>query len=112
MVAALVPALHASITWGVEEVRLVASLLQHRARAAGVVADPERVRRAATQLVAGQPVEPSAEPRHSQLAAAWFQRAVRATLPLAKGVTTDDPDGLATAAAALDPAILATSGSG
>lgn len=112
MVAALVPALHASITWGVEELRLVASLLQHRASAAGVVADPDRVRRAAAQLVAGQSVDPSAEPRHSQLAAAWLQRAVRATLPLAKGVSTQDPDGLAAAAAAVDPATLAAPAGG
>lgn len=107
MVAALVPALHASVTWGVEELRLVASHLVHRARAAGVEADPERVRRAAAQLVAGQRVDPSAEPRHSQLAVAWLQRAVRATLPLAKGVSTQDPHGLATAAASVDPSVLA-----
>lgn len=107
LVAALVPALHASVTRGAEELRLVASHLHHRARAAGEAADPERVRRVAVQVVTGQLVDPDREPRHAALATAWLQRALRATLPFAEGVRTRDPEGVADAAAAVDVRHLA-----
>lgn len=107
LVAALVPALHASITRGAEELRLVASHLHHRARAAGVAADRERVRRVAVQVMTGQLVDPDREPRHAGLATAWLQRALRATLPFAEGVRTRDPEGLAGAAAGVDVQSLA-----
>jgi hypothetical protein len=107
LVATLVPALHASITRGAEELRHVAAYLYQRAGQAGVTPDPERVRRAAVQIVTNQPVDPGHEPRHAPLATAWLQRAARATLPFAEGVRTRDPTGLAAAAARVDPATLA-----
>lgn len=107
VVAAAVPALHASISRGVEELGLVASHLVHRSRAAGVEPDLERVRRAAVQVVSGAPVDPGAEPRHRPLARAWAQRAFRATLPLAPAVATRHPERLAAAAAAVPPHVLA-----
>ena len=107
LVVTAVPALHASVTRGSHELTLVASHLVHRARAAGVEPDPERVRRVAVQLVSGVKVDPSVEPRHAPLAVAWLQRALRATLPFSGGVATRDPHGLARAAAAVDPSTLA-----
>ena len=107
VLAALVPAVHASVTWGAEELRLVASHLHHRARADGVEPDPERVRRVAVQILARQPVDPATEPRSSALVAAWVQRAVRSTLPFADGVHSRDPEGLASASAAVDVRTLA-----
>lgn len=107
LVVTAVPALHASITRGAEELALVASHLVHQARAAGVEPDPERVRRAVVQIVLGAPVDPATEPRYAPLAVAWMQRALRATLPFSQGVSTGDPDGLARAAAGIDPSALA-----
>ncbi len=43
------PAVHASVARGAEELAVVASHLVHRAMAAGVQPDPERVGRAATE---------------------------------------------------------------
>lgn len=108
LVVTAVPALHASVTRGSHELTLVASHLVHRARAAGVEPDPERVRRVTVQLVSGVPVvDPSVEPRHAPLAVVWLQRALRATLPFSGGVATRDPHGLARAAAGVDPSVLA-----
>lgn len=106
LVVTAIPALHASVTRGSHELALVSSHLVHRSRAAGVEPDPERVRRAAVQLLSGAKVDPSAEPRHASLAVAWVQRALRATLPFSGGVATRDPHGLARAAAAVDPEVL------
>ncbi|MGI8684880.1 MAG: hypothetical protein ACR2MO_07305 [Acidimicrobiales bacterium] len=101
-----VPAVHASVARGAEELAVVASHLVHRARAAGVQPDPERVRRAAVQLLSRVPVDPSVEPRHAPLATAWLQRALRATLPFSPGVATRDPGSLARATVSVDPATL------
>lgn len=106
LVITAAPAIHASVTRGAEELALVASHLVHRARTAGLEPDPERVRRAAVQLVGGAQVDPEAEPRYAPLAVAWFQRALRATLPFSPGVATRNPGTLARAAAAVDPATL------
>lgn len=106
VVVTAAPALHASVARGAEELALVASHLVHRARSAGVEPDPERVRRAAVQLVSGTPVDPTAEPRHAPLVGAWLQRALRATLPFSTGVATRNPSSLAHAAAAVDPSTL------
>lgn len=108
LVATLVPALHASVTRGSEELRLVAAYLHHRAHQAGATPDQARVHRAAVQLVTGQPVDPDVEPRHAPLATAWLQRAVKATLPFSEGVRTRDPEGLAAAATRVDPHSLAS----
>lgn len=110
LVVTAVPAVHASVSRGAEELALVASHLVHRARAAGQEPDPERVRRAAVQIASGTAVDPGVEPRHAALAVAWVQRAVRATLPFSAGVATRDPGCLARAAAAVDPATLAAQG--
>ena len=104
LVVTAVPALHASVARGAEELALVASHLVHRARAAGVEPDPDRVRRVAVQLLSGKAVDPGVEPRHSVLALAWLQRALRATLPFSPGVATRNPDLLARATSAVDPA--------
>lgn len=106
LVITAVPAVHASVTRGAEELALVASHLVHRARAAGVQPDPERVRRVAVQLLSGSSVNADAEPRHAPLAVAWLQRALRSALPFSPGVATRDPGGLARAAAAVEPAVL------
>ena len=108
IVAAAIPALHASITRGADELALVASHLVHRARASGVEPDPERVRRAAVQLVSGSSVDTNVEPRHATLAVAWLQRALRSTLPFASGVATRNPEGLAAAAATVPASSLAS----
>lgn len=107
LVITAVPALHASASRGSDELALVASHLVHRARAAGVQPDPDRVRRAAVQLLSEVRVDPAVEPRHAPLATAWLQRAVRATLPFSPGVVTRNPAALARATAAVDPATLA-----
>ena len=107
LVITAVPAVHASVTRGAEELALVASHLVHRARAAGVQPDAERVRRVAVQLLSGSSVNADAEPRHAPLAVAWLQRALRATMPFSPGVVTKDPGGLARAAAAVEPSTLA-----
>ncbi|MGH9177555.1 MAG: hypothetical protein ACRD0N_03240 [Acidimicrobiales bacterium] len=106
LAATLVPALHASVTRGAEELRQVAAYLHHRARQAEVTPDADRVRRAAVQIVTGQPVDPGREPTHATMVTAWLQRAVRATLPFAEGVRTRDPEGLAAAAGRIDPRSL------
>jgi hypothetical protein len=38
---------------------------------------------------------------------AWLRRAFRAALPFTAGVATSDPEGLAAAAADVDPTLLA-----
>ena len=101
IVAAAIPALTASIARGKDELELVASHLVHRARAAGVEPDAERLRRATVQLVSGGSVDPGTDPSHIPLARAWLQRGLRATLPFAPGVSTRNPEGLAAAAAAV-----------
>ena len=108
LVAALLPALHASVVRGAEELTLVASHLYRRARDAGVTPDRERVCRTAVQVVSGQNVDADDEPRHARLVTAWLQRALRATLPFAEGVSTRDPDGMAAAAADVDVRTLGT----
>jgi hypothetical protein len=107
ILAAAVPALHASVTRGAEEVALVASHLVQRARAAGIEPDPERVRRATVQLMSGTPVDPATDPRHFVLVGGWLQRAARGTLPFGGGGhRSHDPQGLARRAAAVPPASL------
>lgn len=106
VVIAVVPALHASVAKGADELGLVASHLVLRARAAGVVPDPERIRRVTVQLLTGAAVDPVSEARHAPLAVAWLQRAARAAVPFASGVATADPDALAAAASAVEPSLL------
>ncbi|HEX6419497.1 MAG TPA: hypothetical protein VFZ77_13435 [Acidimicrobiales bacterium] len=106
LVAAAVPALVASVTRGADELGMVASHLVHRARAAGVEPDIERVRRVAVQVVSRQQVDPEVEPGHGALVLGWLRRAVRAALPFTAGVATADPEGLAAAAGAVDPDLL------
>jgi hypothetical protein len=106
LVASAVPALAASVMRGSHELGLVASHLAARARAAGIEPDPERLRRAAVQLVSGAEVDPDSEPRHGLVAVMWLKRAARAALPFTSGVATSHPDTLAAAATAVDPALL------
>lgn len=108
LLATAVPALVASVSRGADELGLVASHLVSRARAAGVDPDPERVRRVAVQVASRRPVDPEHDPRHGPLVVTWLRRAFRAALPFTAGVATRDPDGLATAAASVDPADLGT----
>ena len=102
LLAAAVPALVVSVTRGADELGMVSSHLFHRARAEGIEPDPERVRRAAVQIVERRPVDPETEPSHGVLAFQWLRRAVRAALPFTSGIATTDPEGLASAAAAVD----------
>lgn len=104
LLASAGPAVYSSITHGAEELALVASHLVHRARAAGIEPDPERLRRVAVGLLTGKPVRPDHEPSHGPLALDWGRRAVRASLPFGSSVRTRDADGLARAAAEVDPA--------
>jgi hypothetical protein len=106
LLATAVPALVASVSRGAEELGLVSANLIARARAEGVEPDLERVRRAAVQLVSHRPVDPEVEPSHGGLAVIWLRRAVRAALPFTAGVATADPEGLARAAADVDPTLL------
>jgi hypothetical protein len=106
LVATAVPALAASVSRGADELGMVASHLIERALAAGVEPDQERVRRAAVQIVSHKPVDPETEPSHGGLALIWLKRAARAALPFTAGVATADPEGLAEAAASVDPALL------
>jgi hypothetical protein len=106
LLATAVPALAASVGRGADELGMVVAHLIERARAAGVEPDLERVRRAAVQIVSHQPVDPETEPSHGGLALAWLKRAARAALPFTAGVATADPEGLAEAAASVDPALL------
>jgi hypothetical protein len=106
LLATAVPALVASVSRGAEELGLVAGYLAARARQAGVEPDLERVRRAAVQVVSRRRIDPDTEPSHGGLAVAWLRRAARAALPFTAGVATADPDGLAAAAEAVDPATL------
>jgi hypothetical protein len=105
--ATAVPALLASVSRGADELGLVASNLVLRARAKGIEPDPERLRRVAVQIASRRPVDPEQEPRHGPLVVAWLRRAFRAALPFTSGVATSDPDGLAAAAADVDPTQLA-----
>jgi len=107
VVAAAGPAIYASVTRGADEIGMVASHLVHRARAAGMEPDPERVRRAAVQLLSGTTVDTGADPRHSPLVLAWLKRAIKAALPFGASVATPDPASLAAAAARVAPAVLA-----
>lgn len=104
LVASTAPAVYSSISRGAEELTLVASHLVHRARKAGIEPDPERLRRVAVELLSGQEIRPDHEPSHGPLAMAWTRRAVRAALPFGSSVRTKDPDGVARAAAEVDPA--------
>jgi hypothetical protein len=106
MLATAVPALVASVSRGADELGMIASHLVHRARAEGVDADLERVRRAAVQIVSHRPVDPEVEPSHGALVVQWLKRALRAALPFTAGVATADPEGLASAAADVDPTRL------
>jgi hypothetical protein len=109
LVVTALPALHASVTRGAEELNLVASHLVHRARAAGHEPDADRIRRAAVQILSGTSVDPDVEPRHAPLAVAWLQRALRAALPFSPGVGTRNPGALARAASMVDPSTLISS---
>ena len=102
LVVGAVPALLASVARGSDELGMVSSHLVHRARAAGIEPDLERVRRTAVQIVERRPVDPETEPSHGVLAYYWLRRAVRAALPFTAGIATADPEGLASAAAAVD----------
>jgi hypothetical protein len=106
LVATAVPALVASVSRGADELGMVSSYLVERARAHGVEPDLERVRRASVQIVSHRPVDPEVEPSHGVLALLWLRRALRAALPFTAGVATADPEGLASAAAAVDPVLL------
>lgn len=106
LVATAVPALVASVSRGADELGMVSSHLVHRARAEGVEPDLERVRRTAVQIVLQRPVDPEVEPSHGALAVQWLRRAVRAALPFTSGGATANPDGLASAAAGVDTALL------
>jgi hypothetical protein len=105
--ATMAPMVIASLSRGSDELGLVASHLAHRARAAGVEPDPERIRRVAVQIASGQTVDPDREPSHGPLLVAWLRRALRAVLPLSGGVSTRDPKRLAAAANGVDPTRLA-----
>ncbi len=107
LLATAVPALVASVARGADELGLVASHLVLRARAKGIEPDPERVRRVAVQIASRRAVDPEQEPRHGPLVVSWLRRAFRAALPFTAGVGTSDPDGLAAAAADVDPTRLA-----
>jgi hypothetical protein len=107
LLATTVPALLASVSRGADELGLVASHLALRARAKGIEPDPERVRRVAVQIASRRPVDPEQEPSHGPLVVSWLRRAFRAALPFTAGVATSDPDGLAAAAADVDPTRLA-----
>jgi hypothetical protein len=107
VVAAAGPALYASVTRGADEIAMVASHLAHRARAAGMQPDPERVWRAAVQVVSGTTVDTGADPRHGPLVLSWLTRAVKAALPFGASLATRDPRSMAAAAAAIHPAVLA-----
>jgi hypothetical protein len=107
LLATAVPALVASVSRGADELRLVASHLVLRARAKGIEPDPERVRRVAVQIASRRVVDPEQEPHHGPLVVSWLRRAFRAALPFTAGVATSDPEGLAAAAADVDPTRLA-----
>jgi hypothetical protein len=107
LLATAVPALLASVARGAEEVGLVASHLVLRARAKGIEPDPERVRRVAVQIASRRAVDPEQEPKQGPLVVSWLRRAFRAALPFTAGVATSDPEGLAAAAADVDPTRLA-----
>jgi len=107
LLATAVPALVASVSRGADELGLVASHLVLRARAEGIEPDPERVRRVAAQIASRRAVDPEQEPSHGRLVVSWLRRAFRAALPFTAGVATSDPDGLAAAAAEVDPTRLA-----
>ena len=107
LLATAVPALVASVSRGADELGLVASHLVLRARAEGIEPDPERVRRVAVQIASRRAVDPEQEPKHGPLVVAWLRRAFRAALPFTAGVATSDPEGLAAAAAEVDPTRLA-----
>jgi hypothetical protein len=109
LLATAVPAMMAAVSQGAHELGLVASHLAQRAEAAGAEPDPERVRRAAVQILSRRPVDPEVEPSHGALAFSWLRRSVRAALPFTSGVATADPEGLAAAAADVDPALLGPS---
>jgi hypothetical protein len=106
LAASAAPAVYASIARGLEELALIASHLVHRARAAGVEPDPDRVRRVTVQIASRRPVRPDDEPGHGPLVAHWARRAVRAAMPFSPGAVTRDPHGVAGAAASVDVAAL------
>jgi hypothetical protein len=107
LLATALPAVVASVSRGAYELELMASHLVLRARAEGIEPDPERVRRVAVQIASRRAVDPEQEPTHGPLVVSWLRRAFRAALPFTAGVATSDPDGLAAAAAEVDPARLA-----
>jgi hypothetical protein len=108
LLATAVPALVASVARGADELGLLASHLVHRARAEGIEPDAERVRRVAMQIASHRAIDPEHEPSHGPLVVSWLRRAVRAAMPFTSGVATRDPEGLAAAAAEVDPARLAS----
>ncbi|MEA2686316.1 MAG: hypothetical protein QOE93_1511 [Actinomycetota bacterium] len=107
VVAAAGPALYASVNRGADEIGMVASHLVHRIRAAGMQPDPERVRRAAVQIVSGTTVDTGADPSHGPLVLSWLTRAVKAALPFGASISTREPTTMAAAAAAVPPAVVA-----
>lgn len=107
LLATAVPAVVASVSRGADELNMVAAHLVHRARAAGVEPDLERVRRVAVQILSHHTVDPDTEPSHGRLAWTWIRRAGRAALPFTSGVATADPEGLAHAASGVDTSTLA-----
>jgi hypothetical protein len=108
IVAGLVPALVASVSRGADELGMVASHLIRRTRDAGLEPDPERVRRAAVQVLSGAPIDPDVEPGQGALIVAWLRRAFRSALPFSSGIATRDPEGVAAVAADVDPKLVAT----
>jgi hypothetical protein len=108
IMAGLVPALIASVSRGADELGMIASHLIRRTRDAGLEPDPERLRRAAVQVLSGAPIDPDVEPGQAALVVAWLRRAFRSALPFASGIATRDPEGLAAVAAEVDPKQVAT----
>ena len=97
-----IPALYSSIADGLDDLGALASFLVRRAEREGDVADADRVRRVAVQLLDGVDVDPDTEPEHDRLLWSWLRRSLRRSLPFGRRAGRIDVKRLAARAASVD----------
>jgi hypothetical protein len=107
MLATGLPTAYSSFARGADDLALVSSFLVNRARHSNHEPDPDRVRRVAVQLLHDDRVDPDAEPSHGGLVSSWAWRAVRSALPFSGRSAARHARSLSTAAASVDPTMLA-----
>lgn len=105
------PALYDVVGEALRNIDTVATQLAARADAAGVDADPERLRTVVVQVLTGQPVDPDDEADDRALARTWLTRAGSHLAPFGLGRRSGRAAGdVAHAVQTVDPSLLSSDG--